>query len=613
MKKYIFGAALAALVMLSACETVEPQEILSDSTASESVSRPSGTSGAVNGGTDLITATIGADTKTYLEYDWVSQVYKTRWSENDKIYLIEDRTDTFVYQPCALVDGAGTSSGTFSANLEADTYVAVYCYNAFWNAGNIFVQLPETQFHYSYVAQNMENKDFMNAAYPMVARSSSNSFQFENLCSVLKVCMKGNGERLEKIRVRSNGGDDMLSGEGLLDFSGAEPTMIMETEGGYNYVDYNVYMTLGPEPLDCYIVLPSQVYDLGFTLEFYTSDGIMDVTTGTGVELERSRLHEIPEIEYVNEYPYSWALVGEYDWNEDGLADWDSDIAMTKEGQWWVLRDQYLDAKHGFKLRRDRNWGVNFGGHETSVANVNEATVLAYDGYDLWVPESGYYDIYLDAVNEFLYVMEKALTPDDIGTIGAVECKSYSDIASQPDHTTVNVTGYVMMTYGYGFIMSVGTDNEYILVYTRTEDVNGKRPVVGTYVEIYASKTTYRGLPELENVARFEVLNGNPVELDLTPVDLSSSDFENFHSDGYDYVRFRGHLSQSGSYYNVNVEGATRIGSISRPLMDMDDYIDKDVVVEGFFCGLNVDKNGNEYLNVIATRLDTVVSFSGSI
>ena len=63
----------------------------------------------------------------------------------------------------------------------------------------------------------------------------------------------------------------------------------------------------------------------------------------------------------------------------------------------------------------------------------------------------------------------------------------------------------------------------------------------------------------------------------------------------------------------MNVEGATRIGSISRPLMDMDDYIDKDIVVEGFFCGLNVDKNGNEYLNVVATRLDTVVSFSGSI
>jgi hypothetical protein len=430
---------------------------------------------------------------------------------------------------------------------------------------------------------------------------------------VLKVCVTGNGETLEKIRVRSNGGGELLAGNGALDFSGDEPVMVMESEGGYDYVVYSVDVELDPEPLDCYIVLPSQVYDLGFSLEFYTNDGVMDVTTGTGVKLKRSRLHEIPEIEYVTEYSYSWALVGEYDWNGDGLTDWDSDIVMTKEGQWWVLRDQYLDSKHGFKLRRDGNWAVNFGGHETSAANVNEATMLSYDGSDLWVPESGYYDIYLDAIKGFLYVMEKGLTPDDIGTVGVVECKSYSDIAAQSDNTAVKLTGYVMATYGYGFIMSVGMNEEFVLVYTKTEEVNGKIPVAGTYVEVYASKTTYRGLPELENVARFEVLNDDPLKFDLTPIDLSSSDFENFSSGGYDYVKFRGHLSKSGSYYNVNVDGVTRIGSVANPLIDMTYYVNQDVVVEGFFCGLNTDKNGKEYFNIVATRLNVVASFSASI
>jgi hypothetical protein len=204
-------------------------------------------------------------------------------------------------------------------------------------------------------------------------------------------------------------------------------------------------------------------------------------------------------------------------------------------------------------------------------------------------------------------------TSDDIGTTDAVECKSYSDIASLSNNTAVKVTGYVMATYGYGFIMSVGSNEEYVLVYNRTADVNGEYPVVGTYVEVYASKTTYRGLPELENVARFKVLNGDPLKFDLTPIDLSSSDFENFSSGGYDYVKFRGHLSKSGSYYNVNVDGVTRIGSVANPLMDMTDYVNQDVVVEGFFCGLNTDKNGKEYFNIVATRLNVVASFSASI
>ena len=67
MKKIIYGVAAAAVALLSACETLAPQENVSEivsSVTSEKV---------------VLTATIGNDdTKTYLEWD--GNVFKTRWA-----------------------------------------------------------------------------------------------------------------------------------------------------------------------------------------------------------------------------------------------------------------------------------------------------------------------------------------------------------------------------------------------------------------------------------------------------------------------------------------------------------------------------------------------------
>ena len=63
MKKNHFGMFVAALAMLSACQP-KPEEYAAI---------------PVESGTVQFTASLGADTKTHMEYDADSQVYKNLW------------------------------------------------------------------------------------------------------------------------------------------------------------------------------------------------------------------------------------------------------------------------------------------------------------------------------------------------------------------------------------------------------------------------------------------------------------------------------------------------------------------------------------------------------
>ncbi len=524
MKKIIFGVVVAAMAMLSACENFTPVE-----------DAPSGNTVGVGSGSvsqpAVLTATIGTDTKTFLEWD--GNVFKTRWAEEDYFLLwnadvdlsqIRSDEDYERYASWYVIsEGVGESTATFvlEEGVMPERFIALY--GEFWperEDGNWYYWLPENQGREVYETKDGELiQGFDSHDYPMYATGEGQELHFRNMLSVFKINVTGRGEILKNITITALDENIYLAGVAKVDLRASRPTfefspgMLGDYEKEvYNSISFNpnlrqddqeIETVLSSDPVECYIIVPPRSYPSGFKVTLTTDAGVMEFETESDLSFEPSELREL-NVSYEN-------------------------------------------------------------------------------------------------------------TSDDIGTTDAVECKSYSDIAYLSDNTAVKVTGYVMATYGYGFIMSVGMNEEFVLVYTKTEDVNGKIPVAGTYVEVYASKTTYRGLPELENVARFEVLNDDQLEFDLTPIDLSSSDFENFSSGGYDYVKFRGHLSKSGSYYNVNVDGATRIGSISRPLMDMEYYVNQDVVVEGFFCGLNTDKNGKEYFNVVATRLNVVASFSASI
>jgi len=108
--------------------------------------------------------------------------------------------------------------------------------------------------------------------------------------------------------------------------------------------------------------------------------------------------------------PDSWGLVGEMTEWADG-----ADIAMTKDGDWFIATGVSLEAEKQWKLRGDGGWTFNRGAEgevEPFAVTVGEELTVIQNGKNLTVSETGTYDIYFDSANDKLYVMAAGDKPE---------------------------------------------------------------------------------------------------------------------------------------------------------------------------------------------------------
>lgn len=281
------------MIALAACETIQPvEEPLERPQENVSAGRPS-EAGSVSDSV-LFTATLGVQSKTYLDYDGYK--YKTLWDAADNI-LVWDAdcfaTDNYdgCYEFCNLKSGAGTTQATFAGTLEADSYVALYAYEYYYPYnGYPAINLPAYQ-GTSYVNGETNISPYF---WPMIAVSDTKDFEFHNLCSILKVSLTGDGETLSAIHVTSKG-NEALAG----DFYINDAYELVPYVNASIRLTYSCNFILSSEPVDCYIVVPAQYYSQGLSFTILTDRGNMEVSTGE-LTTERSRFYDVPiEVEPV--------------------------------------------------------------------------------------------------------------------------------------------------------------------------------------------------------------------------------------------------------------------------------------------------------------------------
>lgn len=425
MKRIFIGAA-TALLMLAACETLEPVQVPDSSLVG--ISSGSGNGGVSTTDSVIVTANLDA-TKTYLEYS--GGVYKQKWSVSDQILVWDLETleqEEPTYEFFKLFSGEYSSTAEFVGTLQADYYVALYAdsYSYPYN-GYPSITLPLSQYYGGY--DNL--RDYQN---PMIAISNNRDFYFQNICSVLKVSVTGNGEALNCITVYSQDGEPM-AGRVILNIvntsEGYEPVMEFvgegEDDGVYSWVDYWCNgVKLSDEPMNFYIVVPAQTYAGGLGLALVTTDGqYMDVSTAAGIETKRSQMHEISvnfenEGEEVEGYARcQLELVGtsvasgtadasSWKWGNVLMADNSGYPTVDGATYTWTWNTYLYDESDcvsnmsgtpGFKIRTPdylESGGVaafdlGYGSVDTDASSV----VSSYDLDNIMVGESGLYDVTL--------------------------------------------------------------------------------------------------------------------------------------------------------------------------------------------------------------------------
>ena len=181
MKRILLGTFVAIAAMFSACQVIIQPETEVD----------------VEKETVLFTASMGAETKTYLEYDDNALVYKVKWEDGDGIWVgALQENGMYTFETCYLVEGAGSTTATFEGTLQSDQYIAYYgygWYDSYEGFMPAFQQYQGAQYSINYETGEVDVlESFGRDHYHMYAVSDDKSFEFKNLAAVLKVSLTGN-------------------------------------------------------------------------------------------------------------------------------------------------------------------------------------------------------------------------------------------------------------------------------------------------------------------------------------------------------------------------------------------------------------------------------------
>ena len=624
MKKIIFATA-AAMVMFSACETL--------------VSHEGEISPDVNSEKIILTATLDAQTKTYLEQVNTS-TFKTRWGENDDFIVLDRDVDlSTIYGQDGytgwfeLVSGAGESTAVFELEegVLPNRYYALYGeYDIIEGTNNIVLWLPRWQDRELYESKDGETiQGFDDWTYPMFAVGEGTNVSFKNLCSVLKLNVTGNGEELQYVKVETLDEGVYLSGTTKLNLSTSRPTLEFLTEdvGDYEmessnfiYFDPETYdennentipAVLSNDPVECYIVIPAQRYPSGLKITLITNEGIMEVTTSTDLNFEVSELREVPALRYESEVTYEgcWNLISD----ENPIP-----AMFSEEGDYMVIKNLFINEYAYIYLYDEYNNEYGWTNEYADFYQItNTCGQLESDGHHIVIRQEGYYDIYLNPQTLQLYIMSAGVSLSDIPTMDEVTGHDYQYFLDRMEYNDlVKVYGYVAAVSQRGFILKSHNRYEPIFVYTYDApnlSVDMKTMLnnvqVGDAVELYAvTETFYEGMPELSDVRWCKVYDDD-YEDGYYATDITNLS-EVFYSTYAEHIRYVGVLNISGTYYNVTIDGNDNFkGSIYWPLEDLTQYNGRKVVVEGFYLGTS--GTSVKYVNTMLTRI-AVPDITGS-
>lgn len=95
---------------------------------------------------------------------------------------------------------------------------------------------------------------------------------------------------------------------------------------------------------------------------------------------------------------------------------WDNDIVLTLDGNYYTTKSLTLATTDAFKLRVNKAWVDSYGlaGETAQTASTSALNTLVSGGQDMKVATAGTYDIYFEMATLSLYILPEGTTPEDL-------------------------------------------------------------------------------------------------------------------------------------------------------------------------------------------------------
>lgn len=176
-------------------------------------------------------------------------------------------------------------------------------------------------------------------------------------------------------------------------------------------------------------------------------------------------------------------------------------------------------------------------------------------------------------------------------------------VALADNSAFTDAEGLVVAKSQRGVIVTDGTNN--ILLYNWANNASSLANLaIGDKVTFDGTKKSYNGVPEIDPISNVVVASSNNTVTYPDAKDITAT-FDAYTASVAEYITFTGTLAVSGSYINVNVEGATsNQGSVSYPIDKTNLTDGNNVKLTGYYNG----KSSSKYINIIVTNVEVLGS-----
>ena len=160
-----------------------------------------------------------------------------------------------------------------------------------------------------------------------------------------------------------------------------------------------------------------------------------------------------------------------------------------------------------------------------------------------------------------------------------------------------------------GVIVSDGTSA--ILVFNWANNASSTANLaIGDKITFKGTKKTYNSVPEVDPVTDIEVVSSGNTVTYPTATDITST-FDSYAGTTAEFISFTGTIAISGNYTNINVDGATKVGSASYPTGDPALTNGQRALIKGYFNGFS-GSNG-KYVNIVVVSVESAGAVESSI
>ena len=209
-----------------------------------------------------------------------------RWTTGDKI-VVNNGTSSATF---ALVNGAGTTEGTFNYNGEydfGDNNIAVYPETATISGSEITVTLPAEK---AIAAPGV-------GVSPMMGTFSDPDLTFTSLCGALGISLTGDKD-ITAVEIVSNK-NEQLNGTFACTTDSRQLNVAATTDESQKKMRLTCATTLTATPQTFYFALPVGALAEGFTLNVYGegTDPIFSKSTSNDVSIVLNQVNQMPAME----------------------------------------------------------------------------------------------------------------------------------------------------------------------------------------------------------------------------------------------------------------------------------------------------------------------------